>query len=64
MSKHIEDAVKEALLMGNFEATMECCFCSDNLAKALVLASCRDANIWQKAQAHYFAHMAVAIKNI
>ena len=58
MSKHAEDTVKEALLVGNFEAAVECCFCSDNLTKALVLASCGGANLWQKAQAQYFAHEA------
>ncbi len=37
MSMHAKDAVKEALLVGNFEAAVECCLCSGNLINALVL---------------------------
>jgi len=55
MSKSAESAVKDALLVGNFEAAVECCFRSGNLADALVLASCGGAELWQKTQAEYFA---------
>lgn len=55
MSKSAENAVKDALLVGNFEAAVECCFRSGNLADALVLASCGGADLWQKTQAEYFA---------
>jgi len=55
MSKRAENAVKDALLVGNFEAAVECCFRSGNLADALVLASCGGADLWQKTQAEYFA---------
>lgn len=55
MSKSAEKAVKDALLVGNFEAAVECCFRSGNLADALVLASCGGADLWQKTQAEYFA---------
>ncbi len=46
MSKHAEVTVKEALLVGNFKAAMECCFCSDNLTNALVLALCGGVDLW------------------
>ncbi|KAL7553035.1 hypothetical protein ACHAWF_017169 [Thalassiosira exigua] len=55
MTKKAESAVKDALLVGNFEAAVECCFRSGNLADALILASCGGADLWQKAQAEYFA---------
>eukprot|EP00578_Thalassiosira_sp_NH16_P006546 CAMPEP_0181106352 /NCGR_PEP_ID=MMETSP1071-20121207/16486_1 /TAXON_ID=35127 /ORGANISM="Thalassiosira sp., Strain NH16" /LENGTH=1086 /DNA_ID=CAMNT_0023189753 /DNA_START=165 /DNA_END=3425 /DNA_ORIENTATION=+ len=55
MTKHAENTVKDALLVGNFEAAVECCFRSGNLADALVLASCGGADLWQKTQAEYFA---------
>ncbi len=55
MSKRAENAVKDALLVGNFEAAVECCFRSGNLADALILASCGGADLWQKTQAEYFA---------
>ena len=55
MSKRAENAVKDALLVGNFEAAVECCFRSGNLADALILASCGGSDLWQKTQAEYFA---------
>ncbi|KAK1739842.1 protein transport protein SEC31-like protein [Skeletonema marinoi] len=54
MSKDAENAVKDALLVGNFEAAVECCFRSGNYADALVLASCGGAELWAKTQAEYF----------
>lgn len=60
MSKRAEETVKDALLVGNFEAAVECCFRSGNLADALVLASCGGADLWQKTQAQYFARQAEA----
>jgi len=58
MSQRAENTVKDALLVGNFEAAVECCFRSGNLADALVLASCGGADLWQKTQAQYFAREA------
>eukprot|EP00956_Cyclotella_meneghiniana_P036579 scaffold127602_cov60-Cyclotella_meneghiniana.AAC.2 len=58
MSIEAENAVKDALLVGNFEAAVECCFRSNNLADALVLASCGGADLWAKTQAEYFAREA------
>eukprot|EP00985_Skeletonema_marinoi_P011641 scaffold5542_cov79-Skeletonema_marinoi.AAC.1 len=58
MSKDAENAVKDALLVGNFEAAVECCFRSGNYADALVLASCGGAELWAKTQAEYFSREA------
>ena len=54
MSKSTEEIVKKALLVGNFEAAVECCFQTGNLADALVLASCGGPDLWAKAQQRYF----------
>jgi protein transport protein SEC31 len=54
MSKSTEEMVKKALLVGNFEAAVECCFRTGNLADALILASCGGAELWAKAQQRYF----------
>ena len=54
MSASAERAVKDALLVGNFEAAVECCFRAGQLADALILASCGGADLWAKAQAEYF----------
>ena len=58
MSKDAEIVVKDALLVGNFEAAVECCFRSGNYADALVLASCGGAELWAKTQAEYFSREA------
>lgn len=55
MSKEAENTVNQALLVGNFEAAVECCIRSGNLADALVLSSCGGAELWAKTQAQYFA---------
>lgn len=54
MSAAAEDTIKKALLVGNFEAAVECCFRSGNLADALVLASCGGSELWTKTQQRYF----------
>jgi protein transport protein SEC31 len=55
MSDEAENTVNQALLVGNFEAAVECCMRSGNLADALILASCGGAELWAKTQAQYFA---------
>ena len=54
MSKATEEIVKKALLVGNFEVAVECCFKTGNLADALVLASCGGEELWHKTQQRYF----------
>jgi protein transport protein SEC31 len=53
-SKPAGEAVKKALLVGNFEAAVECCFRTGNLADALILASCGGAELWERTQERYF----------
>ena len=54
MSPATQDVVKQALMVGNFEAAVECCFNTGNLADALVLASCGGEELWSKAKDRYF----------
>lgn len=54
MSKLAEETVKRALLVGNYEAAVECCFRAGNMADALLLASCAGAELWNKTQQRYF----------
>jgi len=54
MSQATQNVVKEALMVGNFEAAVECCFRTGNLADALVLASCGGGDLWAKTQERYF----------
>lgn len=46
--------VKRALLVGNFEAAVESCLASRQLADALLLASCGGAELWEKTRMRYF----------
>ncbi|GMI37690.1 hypothetical protein TeGR_g12838, partial [Tetraparma gracilis] len=50
MSAAASAAVSRALLVGNFEAAVECCFRTGQLADALILSSCGGAELWQKTQ--------------
>jgi protein transport protein SEC31 len=49
-----EVAVNNALLVGNFDAAVECCIRVGNIADALVLASCGGAELWSKTQSRFF----------
>ena len=49
------DAVKRALLIGNFDAAVEGCFARGHLADALMLAASGGAELWEKTRARYFA---------
>lgn len=54
MSKSAEEVVKRALIVGNFEAAVECCFHTGNLSDALLLAYCGGGDLWTKTQERYF----------
>lgn len=54
MTAQTEKAIQDALVVGNFEAAVECCFKTGNLADALILASCGGSDLWQKTQERYF----------
>ena len=53
-SNEADEVVKAALLVGNFEAAVDCCFKNGNMADALLLASCGGADLWTKTQTRYF----------
>jgi protein transport protein SEC31 len=55
MSPSTERKVQDALVVGDFEAAVECCIRTGNLADALILASCGGVELWQKTQERYFA---------
>ena len=52
--KNVDEIIKQALIVGNFEAAVECCFQNGNYADGLVLSSCGGADLWQKTQTRYF----------
>jgi protein transport protein SEC31 len=54
LSEETEKLIKRALLVGNFEAAVDCCLAAGNMADALLLASCGGADLWAKTQAAYF----------
>jgi protein transport protein SEC31 len=54
MSPSAERKVQDALVVGNFEAAVECCLRTGNFADALILASCGGVELWQKTQERYF----------
>lgn len=60
MGPQAKETVKKALLVGNFEAAVECCFKNGQLADALVLSSCGGAELWSKTQAMYFERESAA----
>ncbi|CAN0182982.1 unnamed protein product, partial [Discosporangium mesarthrocarpum] len=49
-----EEVIKRSLLVGNFEAAVQCCLATGNMADAMLLASCGGADLWAKTQVEYF----------
>ncbi|OQR85466.1 hypothetical protein ACHHYP_11810 [Achlya hypogyna] len=49
-----EDIVKRSLLVGNFEAAVECCLRHNQLANALLLATCGGPELWARTQEAFF----------
>jgi len=45
--------INQALLVGDFEAAVECCFLSGNPGDALIMASCGGPELWTKSQKRY-----------
>jgi len=58
MSTNAKNIVKRALLVGNFEAAVDCCIHAGNFSDALVLASCGGSKLWAKTQHEFFASEA------
>lgn len=55
MTLATQNIVKESLMVGNFDAAVDCCFRTGNFADALLLASCGGGDLWAKTQERYFA---------
>lgn len=51
-----ESILMQALLVGNFEVAVNCCLRYNQLADALLLASCGGPDLWDKTQRAFFAH--------
>eukprot|EP01104_Vermistella_antarctica_P011366 TRINITY_DN3163_c0_g4_i4.p1 TRINITY_DN3163_c0_g4~~TRINITY_DN3163_c0_g4_i4.p1 ORF type:complete len:1310 (+),score=404.69 TRINITY_DN3163_c0_g4_i4:220-4149(+) len=49
-----ENLVARALMLGNFEAAVECCMRTGRVADALILAYTGGTALWNKTQAAYF----------
>ncbi|KAF0718241.1 Aste57867_1810 [Aphanomyces stellatus] len=49
-----EDAVKRSLLVGNFEAAVDLCLEKNQLANALLLATCGGPDLWHRTQEAFF----------
>jgi len=54
MNKAAEEVVRRALIVGNFEAAVACCFKAGNLSDALLLAFCGGTELWATTQQRYF----------
>lgn len=49
-----EPMIRKAIIVGNFEAAVECCLQAGLMAEALLLAQCGDQNLRIKTQAAFF----------
>jgi protein transport protein SEC31 len=54
MNSTVQDLVKKALVIGNFEVAVDCCFETGNYADALMLAACGGTDLWINTQQRYF----------
>mmetsp|Transcript_42919 Transcript_42919/g.103852 ORF Transcript_42919/g.103852 Transcript_42919/m.103852 type:complete len:1039 (-) Transcript_42919:4532-7648(-) len=54
MTTTTEQMVKEAIMVGNFDAAVECCFRMGHMADALLLASYGGGDLWTNTQQRYF----------
>jgi len=50
----VEELIKKALLVGNFEAAVDCCLRYNRLADAVLLATCGGQDLWTRTQEAYF----------
>ncbi|OQS02569.1 hypothetical protein THRCLA_21389 [Thraustotheca clavata] len=53
-TKQSEEIIKRSLLVGNFEAAVECCLRHNQLANALLLATCGGPELWHRTQEAFF----------
>ncbi|RHY28539.1 hypothetical protein DYB32_005893 [Aphanomyces invadans] len=50
-----EASIKRSLLVGNFEAAVDVCLANNQLADALLLATCGGPELWHRTQEAFFA---------
>lgn len=49
-----EPSIRNALVVGNFSAAVDCCVQAGLMAEALLLAQCGEPDLWTKTQAIFF----------
>jgi len=49
-----EPMIRQAVVVGNFQAAVDCCIQAGLMAEALLLAQCGDQALWLKTQARFF----------
>ena len=54
-AEKIEPIIRQALVVGNFAAAVDCCLEAGLMVEALLLAQCGESALWQKAQEAFFA---------
>ncbi|GLD94914.1 hypothetical protein PINS_up003539 [Pythium insidiosum] len=59
-----ESTLMQALLVGNFEVAVNCCLHYNQLADALLLASCGGPELWEKTQRAFFAHQTRPVMRV
>jgi hypothetical protein len=59
-----EATLMQALLVGNFEVAVNCCLHYNQLADALLLASCGGPDLWVKTQRAFFAHQSRPVMRV
>eukprot|EP00602_Paraphysomonas_sp_CaronLab_P005046 CAMPEP_0185030580 /NCGR_PEP_ID=MMETSP1103-20130426/17560_1 /TAXON_ID=36769 /ORGANISM="Paraphysomonas bandaiensis, Strain Caron Lab Isolate" /LENGTH=1052 /DNA_ID=CAMNT_0027565771 /DNA_START=108 /DNA_END=3263 /DNA_ORIENTATION=+ len=55
-SEEAEPMIRKALVVGNFEAAVDCCLEAGLMTEALLLAQCGDSSLWTKTQNFFFEH--------
>uniref|UniRef100_M4B6P5 Protein transport protein SEC31 n=1 Tax=Hyaloperonospora arabidopsidis (strain Emoy2) TaxID=559515 RepID=M4B6P5_HYAAE len=59
-----ESTLMQALLVGNFEVAVNCCLAYNQLADALLLASCGGPELWEKTQRSFFSHQTRPVMRV
>ncbi len=49
-----EPMIRQAVVVGNFQAAVDCCMQAGLMAEALLLAQCGDQALWLKTQSRFF----------
>lgn len=54
IEREAEPMIRDALVVGNFSAAVDCCLEAGLMAEALLLSQCGDASLWEKTQKAFF----------